>query len=123
MEIHKITKAYIDNNNLIIEDEFRNQTIISYSGKIVGGPNIMIGNQTVAVIMEFENSSEWHVFLYDYSGRLIETRLINKIKKQNKEEFNNIKINKQQSKENKKNYNFKLISIIIVILTILFFIL
>ena len=123
MEIHKITKAYIDNNNLIIEDEFRNQTIISYSGKIVGGPNIMIGNQTVAVIMEFENSSEWHVFLYDYSGRLIETGLINKIKKQNKEEFNNIKINKQQSNENKKNYNFKLISIIIVILTILFFIL
>lgn len=122
MEIHKITKAYIDNNNLIIEDEFRNQTIISYSGKIVGGPNIMIGNQTVAIIMEFENDPEWHVFLYDYSGRLIETRLINKIKRQNKEKLNNIKLNKQSNK-NKQNYNYKLIGIAFTILILTFLIL
>lgn len=77
---HKISKAYIDNNILYIEDELHNSVNISSSGKIVGGPDITIGYQSVAIIVEFENDENWHVFLYDVDGCLIETRLINKIK-------------------------------------------
>lgn len=98
---HKISKAYIDNNTLYIEDELHNSVNISSSGKIVGGPDITIGYQSVAIIVEFENDENWHVFLYDVDGCLIETRLINKIKNltEHTERKNEISSNIQSNEE------------------------
>lgn len=110
MRKYKITNVFLDKNTLIIEDEYHIQTSISVSGKIVGGPTITVGNETVVIIVEFDNDKDWHVFVYDESGRLIEKRLINKIERkiintpqvtidnQNKTEIDDIKTNNKYNK-------------------------
>ena len=55
---HKISKAYIDNNILYIEDELHNSVNISSSGKIVGGPDITIGYQSVAISITFQDENK-----------------------------------------------------------------